>query len=50
MSALLAQIPSLVAEKYERVIEVVEADYPANYLASLFKNASRCRDIAGKVV
>jgi hypothetical protein len=49
MSALLAEIPNLVAEKCERVVDIVEADYPANYLASLAKNASRCRDIASKV-
>jgi hypothetical protein len=49
MSALLADIPNLVAERYERVVDIVEADYPANYLASLVKNASRCRDIASKV-
>ncbi len=49
MTVLLADIPNLVGEKYRRVVEIVEADYPTNYLASLFKNASRCRDIAHKV-
>lgn len=49
MPALLAGVPDLVSDKYKKVVEIVEADYPANYLASLFKNASRCRDIARKV-
>jgi AIPR protein len=49
MVALLASIPTLVSENYKRLVEIVEADYPTNYLASLFKNASRCRDIVAKV-
>lgn len=48
MSVLLLTVPKLVAEKYQAVVDVIEQHYQANYLASLFKNASRCRDIAGK--
>jgi hypothetical protein len=44
----LALVPSLAVEKYKRVTEVVEEIYPANYLASLFKNAGRCKDLVSK--
>lgn len=30
------------------VTQIIATDYAANYLASLFKNASRCRDVATK--
>lgn len=49
LEQLLASVSSITAEKYKRVAEVVHADYPTNYLASLFKNASRCRDIVSRV-
>ena len=46
---LLKQVPVLLAERYKRIVKLVENDYPANYLASLFKNASRCRDLVSKI-
>lgn len=49
MNQLLDSVPALVAEKYKRVLEVIEANYPTNYLASLFKNAGRCKDVASKL-
>ncbi len=49
MQQLLASVPALVEEKYKRVAEVIQADYPTNYLASLFKNAGRCKDVVSKV-
>ena len=49
MNKLLASVAILTAEKYKRVAEVIQADYPANYLASLFKNASRCKDIVSRL-
>jgi hypothetical protein len=49
MKQLVASIPGLVATKYKRVAQVVQADYPTNYLASLFKNAARCKDVVSKV-
>lgn len=49
MEDLLDSVPALVEQMYKRVVEVVTASYPTNYLASLFKNASRCKDIASKV-
>ena len=48
MDALLPTVSTLVADKYQAVVDVIEACYPTNYLASLFKNASRCRDIASR--
>jgi hypothetical protein len=47
MNDLLKLVPDLVAEKYVRLSEVVEEKYPANYLASLFKNATRCKILVG---
>ncbi len=49
MKQLVGAVPGLVAEKYKRVVQVVEANYPTNYLASLFKNAGRCKDVVSKV-
>jgi hypothetical protein len=49
MEPILDPVSSLVAEKYEGVIKVVQEHYPANYLASLFKNAARCKDLVNKV-
>lgn len=45
MGKLLEQVPGLVSEKYARVVDVVQDKYPTNYLASLFKNATRCKDL-----
>ncbi|MGH3264146.1 MAG: hypothetical protein ACRDNS_19365, partial [Trebonia sp.] len=49
MKQLLGSVPALVAVKYKRVVDVLQVDYPTNYLASLFKNAGRCKDIVSKV-
>lgn len=49
MEPVLSSIPALVAEKYKRVVQVIQTSYPTNYLASLFKNAARCRDVVNKV-
>jgi hypothetical protein len=49
MDALLKQVPVRVADRYTRMVAAVEANYQTNYLASLFKNASRCRDLAAKI-
>jgi len=49
MNQLLGSVPALVGEKYQRVAELIEADYPTNYLASLFKNGGRCREVVSKV-
>lgn len=45
----LAGVPAIVSAVYAATIQVVNDEYPANYLASLFKNASRCKDIATHV-
>jgi len=29
--------------------KIVDRDYSSNYLASLFKNASRCKDVISKL-
>lgn len=41
--------PELTRQALTEVQKVVEDDYPSNYLASLFKNASRCRNVVSKV-
>jgi AIPR protein len=48
-AASLAEVPQLAPDILEKVRAVVAADYPTNYPASLFKNATKCRDIAAKV-
>ena len=45
----LAGVPALVDNAYPATVQVIEEDYPTNYLASLFKNASRCKDVADRV-
>lgn len=49
MNQLLGSVPALVEAKYKRVVVVIGAIYPTNYLASLFKNAGRCKDVASKL-
>jgi hypothetical protein len=49
MTTLFSPVPGLVAEKYGAVVDVIEQNYPTNYLASLFKNASRCREVVSKI-
>lgn len=46
----LDALPQAVNEIYDKVVDVVMNDFPDNYLASLFKNASRCREIAEAVL
>jgi hypothetical protein len=43
------QIPTLTDNYLDRVRAIVSNDYPQNYPASIFKNGSKCRDIAAKV-
>jgi len=44
-----ALVPDLTRRANLGVQQIVEQDYPNNYLASLFKNASRCRDVVSKL-
>jgi hypothetical protein len=44
----LATVSRLTRDALTDVRGVVAADYPTNYPASLFKNASKCRDIVTK--
>lgn len=41
--------PELTRCALKEMRGVVDNDYSSNYLASLFKNASRCRDVMGKL-
>lgn len=43
------QAPDLTRRALAEARAIVERDYPNNYLASLFKNASRCRDVIDKL-
>jgi hypothetical protein len=45
MGAISASVPNLTRRALSEVQQIVERDYPSNYLASLFKNASRCGDV-----
>ena len=38
-------VPSLVESNYAKLVSVVNNGYASNYLASLFKNATRCADL-----
>lgn len=38
----LAGVPQIVQDKYTKLVAVIERGYAGNYLASLFKNASKC--------
>lgn len=48
-AAALGAVPSLVNRIYPATVEAINEDYPTNYLASLFKNASRCKDVVSRV-
>ncbi len=48
-AAALASVPAIVSTVYPATVQLINEDYPANYLASLFKNASRCKDVASRV-
>ncbi len=41
--AVLRLVPEKTVRALDRLTEMVEREYPANYLASLFKNATKCR-------
>lgn len=43
--AELAGIPDLVSSSYAATVNVINTHYNTNYLASLFKNATRCKDV-----
>ena len=43
-----AAVPQMTADAFEAVRSVVSTDYDKNYPASLFKNATRCREILQK--
>ncbi|MDU0312769.1 AIPR family protein [Phycicoccus sp. M110.8] len=43
---VLAGISSKVKDRYDDAVRVVGKSYGGNYLASLFKNATRCADVA----
>lgn len=45
----LAKVPNLVKASYSGTADVINKEYASNYLASLFKNATRCRDVVTKV-
>lgn len=42
---VVSEVPALVSHYYARLVQVIAADYPTNYLASLFKNANRCQEV-----
>lgn len=46
---VLATVPDLTRSALAHVQTLVDRDYAGNYLASLFKNASRCRDVMSKL-
>ncbi|XYX72195.1 hypothetical protein ACAD36_00149 [Clavibacter nebraskensis] len=46
----LTSIPRHVERAYEATVDVIAGQYPDNYLASLFKNTSRCRVIVESVL
>lgn len=45
----LVGVSATVGQVYLATVQVINKDYPGNYLASLFKNASRCKDVAEQV-
>jgi hypothetical protein len=44
-----ATVPDLTRQALEGMQQIVGRDYAGNYLAALFKNASRCRDVVVKL-
>ena len=49
MAAITESLPALTRRALSEMQTIVERDYPSNYVASLFKNASRCRDVIAKL-
>lgn len=47
-ASMISSVPGETRRALAAVMGVIAADYAPNYLASLFKNASRCRDVATK--
>lgn len=43
-------VPTLAARITDTVVDVVESEYPDSYLASLFKNSEKCKQIATLVM
>lgn len=49
LDTTLTGVPDLVDCIYDATVNVINAHYNTNYLASLFKNATRCRDVVKRV-
>jgi hypothetical protein len=49
MEIITVGVPELTHRALSEVRQIVERDYSSNILAALFKNASRCRDVIGKL-
>lgn len=49
MDDVMADVPDLTMRALSAVRQVVEDEYPSSYVASLFKNASHCRQIVEKL-
>ncbi|GGP79232.1 MULTISPECIES: AIPR family protein [Streptomyces] len=45
----LARIHSVTGKVLDALIAAIEDSYPSNYLAPLFKNTTKCRDLVGQV-
>jgi hypothetical protein len=48
-AAALDTVRDLIGRVYTATIEAIDEEYSTNYLASLFKNGSRCKDVASQV-
>lgn len=48
-SKILDTVPKLTLSIVKMLTERVESMYANNYITSLFKNASRCKDLVGKI-
>lgn len=46
----LSKIEDRVTELFEATVLVIESDYEGNYLASLFKNATKCKSVVESVL
>ena len=44
-----AEITNAVAEAITQMMNILDASYADNYVASLFKNLSKCKDIASRI-
>lgn len=50
LSIDLAAVKADVGAVHQAVCDKVDCDYEANYLASLFKNVAKCRDVAAGIL